>query len=238
MRLQFLLAHLRRQRGGGLPARSSSRCCLLGAGELGAAGHQLQGLVVQRAEQQVLEAVPELVAGGLGIHEGVQVSRESVSGFCTFLANCRMTAGSSRSRRWETLAMSRWFSMTAAGIWVAAASRSRRLAARGASSQLTCSVIAVAVGFAHVVEQQRQVEDEGPLHLLEQRGIGGCRGGFGLPDAVQLLEAHQGVLVGGVLVVELVLHQAGELAELGQVFAQQIRPRASRAGWAPRCRAG
>ena len=45
---------------------------LLGAGELGAAGHQLQGLVVQRAEQQVFEAVPELVAGGLGIGKGVQ----------------------------------------------------------------------------------------------------------------------------------------------------------------------
>ena len=34
--------------------------------------------------------------------------------------------------------------------------------------------------------------------------------------------AHQGVLVGGVLVVELVLHQAGELAELGEVLAEQI----------------
>ena len=30
------------------------------------------------------------------------------------------------------------------------------------------------------------------------------------------------MLVGGVLVVELVLHQAGELAELGEVFAEQI----------------
>ncbi len=45
---------------------------LLGAGELGAAGHELQGFVVQRAEEQVLEAVPELVAGGLGIDKGVE----------------------------------------------------------------------------------------------------------------------------------------------------------------------
>ena len=83
-------------------------------------------------------------------------------------------------------------------------------------------VVAVAVGLAHVVEQQGQVEDEGPLQLLEQRGVGGVGRVFGLPDAVQLLEAHQRVLVGGVLVIELMLHQAGELAELGQVFAQQV----------------
>ena len=80
----------------------------------------------------------------------------------------------------------------------------------------------MAVGFAHVVQQQRQVEHERPFQLLEQRGVGGVGRRFGLPDAVQLLEAHQRVLVGGVLVVELVLHQAGELAELGEVFAEQI----------------
>src|ERR1035437_9840797 len=40
--------------------------------ELSGAGHQLQGLVVQRAEQQVFESVPQLVAGGLGIDKGVE----------------------------------------------------------------------------------------------------------------------------------------------------------------------
>ena len=35
------------------------------------------------------------------------VSKISVSAFCTCLAKARMTAGSSRSRRWEVLAMSR-----------------------------------------------------------------------------------------------------------------------------------
>ena len=94
----------------------------------------------------------------------------------------------------------------------------------GAQGQLAAhlGVVAVAVGFAHVVEEQSQIEHEGPLQLLEERSVGGVGRGFGLPDAVQLLDAHQRVLVGGVLVVELVLHQAGELAELGQVLAQQI----------------
>src|SRR5208282_5157859 len=83
-------------------------------------------------------------------------------------------------------------------------------------------VVAVAVGFADVVEEQSQVEHEGPLQLLEERSVGGVGEVFGLPDAVELLDAHQRVLVGGVLVVELVLDQAGELAELGEVFAEQI----------------
>ena len=94
----------------------------------------------------------------------------------------------------------------------------------GAQGQLAAylGVVAVAVGFADVVEQQGQVEHEGPLQLLEEGGVGGVGRRFGLPDAVQLLEAHQRVLVGGVLVVELVLHQAGELAELREVLAEQI----------------
>ena len=44
----------------------------LGAGELRAAGQHLEGFVVQGAQQEVLEAVPQLVAGGLGIDKGVQ----------------------------------------------------------------------------------------------------------------------------------------------------------------------
>jgi hypothetical protein len=45
---------------------------------------------------------------------------------------------------------------------------------------------------------------------------------FGFPDAVELLEADQRVLVGGVLMVKLVLHEAGELAEFGNVFAEEV----------------
>ena len=71
MGLQFLLAQVL----GGEAAdflHQQFALLLFGAGELGAAGHQLQGFVVQRAEQQVFEAVPQLVAGGLGIDKGVQ----------------------------------------------------------------------------------------------------------------------------------------------------------------------
>ena len=70
--LQFLLAQVLGREAADL-LHEVLALFLLGAGELGAAGHQLHGLVVQRAEQQVFEAVPELVAGGLGISKGVQV---------------------------------------------------------------------------------------------------------------------------------------------------------------------
>ena len=64
--LQFLLAQVLGRKAADF-LHELFALLLLGADEFGAAGHQLQGLVVQRAEQQVFEAVPELVAGGLGI---------------------------------------------------------------------------------------------------------------------------------------------------------------------------
>ena len=80
----------------------------------------------------------------------------------------------------------------------------------------------VAFRFAHVVQQQRQIEQARAFEALKERRVIFVRLGLGLPDPVQLLQANQRVFVGGVLMVKLVLHQAGELAEFGNVFAEQI----------------
>ena len=84
-------------------------------------------------------------------------------------------------------------------------------------------VLAVAVRLAGVMQQQRQVKDVGPLQALEQLRIMGVGSDLGLPDPVNLLQAHERVFVRGVLVIKLMLHQAGQPAELGNVFAEQTR---------------
>ena len=76
--------------------------------------------------------------------------------------------------------------------------------------------------LAHVVQQQRQVKQARAFEALKERRVIFVRLVLGLPNAVQLLQADQRVFVGGVLMVKLVLHQAGEPAEFGNVFAEQV----------------
>lgn len=47
-------------------------------------------------------------------------------------------------------------------------------------------------------------------------------GGLRLPDAIQLFQTDQRVLVGGVLMIKFVLHQAGQPAELGHILPEKI----------------
>ncbi len=83
-------------------------------------------------------------------------------------------------------------------------------------------MVAVAFGFSGVVEEQSQVEHVGTLKAVKQWRIGIVRGGFGFPDAVELFDAHQSVFIGRILMIELMLDKAGELAEFGDVFAEHI----------------
>ncbi len=135
-----------------------------------------------------------------------------------------MTAASSRSRRCERLAMSRWFSMMSRSVCDAEPSRCSRLAARMAISALTSGMAAffVVLGFADVVQQQREVKQAGPVQALKQRRVIFIRRLLRLPDFVELFEADQRVFVGGVLMIKFVLHEAGQLAEFGNVFAEQV----------------
>src|SRR5208283_4170514 len=76
--------------------------------------------------------------------------------------------------------------------------------------------------FADVVQQQREVKQAGAVETLKQRRVMFVRLVLRLPNPVELFEADQRVFVGGVLMIKLVLHQAGEPAEFRDVFAEQI----------------
>jgi hypothetical protein len=80
----------------------------------------------------------------------------------------------------------------------------------------------MAVMFPYIMQQQRQVKQVGPGQMLKQRRVGIIGGIFCVPDTVELFEANQGVLVGRVLMVKLVLHETGQLPEFRKVFAEEI----------------
>ena len=78
-------------------------------------------------------------------------------------------------------------------------------------------------GLAGVVQQQREIEDAGVLELLEKfRCSRASFGSVGVDERVEFFDADQGVLVGGVAMEKLVLHEAGELPELRDVAAEKI----------------
>src|SRR6266849_7542397 len=66
-------------------------------------------------------------------------------------------------------------------------------------------MIAVAVGLADIVEQQRQIKHEWPVQSLKQWRISVMRRLLGFPNAVKLLNTHERMLVGGVLMIKLML---------------------------------
>ena len=82
-------------------------------------------------------------------------------------------------------------------------------------------VVSGAEGFAGIVQEESQVKQKNVFDLLRDLGIGGVRRGLGVPDVVELFDADQRVFVGRVLMVELVLHKAGEAAEFRQELPQQ-----------------
>ena len=81
--------------------------------------------------------------------------------------------------------------------------------------------VAVALGLADVVQEHPQHEQSRLLHLVEH--LGGALGFRRLPGGqrLQVLDGQQRVLVGRELVIDVVLHQAGQRPELRQVAAEQ-----------------
>ena len=70
---------------------------------------------------------------------------------------------------------------------------------------------------AGVVQQKREVEDKRILQFFEQRPIRAQLRVLSVHHLVKLVDANQGMFVGGVTMEKLVLHQAGELAEFRNV---------------------
>lgn len=82
-------------------------------------------------------------------------------------------------------------------------------------------VIAGVGSLADVVEEEGEVENVGAIQGAEHFGVGGEGLFAGVPDPVEDFEADQGVFVGGVEVVELVLNAAGQAVEGGHVLGEE-----------------
>ena len=77
-------------------------------------------------------------------------------------------------------------------------------------------------GLAGVVEEQREIEHGRVLELLKELLVF-CELRLGRIDqAIEFLDADEGVLVGRVAMEKLVLHEAGQLAELRDVTPEEI----------------
>ena len=82
-------------------------------------------------------------------------------------------------------------------------------------------IVAVGERLARVVEDERQIQQVGTIEPFEDFAIPGVVRFFGFPNRVELFQADDRMFVGGVNVVELVLHFAGQPFEFRQVFAEQ-----------------
>ena len=82
-------------------------------------------------------------------------------------------------------------------------------------------MVSAVVCFAGIVQEQREVKEERPLNLLEKLAVM-IDGWFGrFPNLVQFLDANESVLIRGVLMIKFVLHQAGQPAELRNIFPEK-----------------
>ena len=76
-------------------------------------------------------------------------------------------------------------------------------------------MVPAVLGLAGVVEQQREIERGRVVVLLEKVAVTAEFRIFRGDEFIEFVDADQGVLVGGVAVEELVLHEAGEASEFG-----------------------
>lgn len=82
-------------------------------------------------------------------------------------------------------------------------------------------VFADVFGAAGVVENEGEVEGVGVRHVDEYLPVASVDGVVAPHEGVELVDAAEGVFVGGVAVKELVLHEAFEGAEFGEVAAEE-----------------
>ena len=220
MRLQLLFADGRSHEPADLPGQRLA-VFFLGANEGGAARELLHRFVVEQQQQRILEPVPQLVAGAERVGHRVEREQFQVLGALNLRGKIADDGRVVQIAALGNLAHGQ----------VMLDDQSQRV--RGGAVEVETSrdplrqlaadlgMSAGARGFARVMQQQRQVKHEGPFHAAENFRVIAVRRFLRLPNPVELFETNQGVLVGGVLVIKLVLHQAGQFAELRQVFAEQ-----------------
>src|SRR5215467_10452624 len=79
-------------------------------------------------------------------------------------------------------------------------------------------------GFAAVVQEKCEIQDQWVSELLKQFAIVNELRIISRGQRIKFVDAHQGVLVGGIPVQKLVLHKAGELAKFRDVATKKIHP--------------
>src|SRR5262249_42803790 len=75
-----------------------------------------------------------------------------------------------------------------------------------------------------VVQEQCQVEDEWIIQIFEDLAIRNQLRIVRPYERVELVDAEECMLVRGITMEKLVLHEAGQLPEFGDVAAQKIDP--------------
>ena len=78
--------------------------------------------------------------------------------------------------------------------------------------------------FAGVVQQQSQVKHERIGQFLEKFPVLDQLAIFRLRQRIEFVDTDQSVFVRSVAVEKFMLHQTGELAELGNVLPEKIQP--------------
>ena len=184
-------------------------------------GQELHRLAVEHQEERVLEAVPKLVARPQRVGEGVQrqhpqiFRRLDLRGELGDDLSVLQIAPLGSGRHDQMVLDQEPQGMRGRAVQFQAP---RHL---GREPPAHLAVFAGVLGLARVVQEKGQIKQEGALHVVEHFRIMAEGWLVGLPDLVEFPEADEGVLVGRVLMIELMLHEAGEPAELRQVFAEK-----------------
>ena len=74
--------------------------------------------------------------------------------------------------------------------------------------------------FTRIMQQQSEIQGGGSVDFLKHLAVFLIPFPAPFPQAVELFDAYQRVFIHRILVKKLVLHQAGETAEFGHVFAE------------------
>jgi len=177
--------------------------------EQGAAAQFLVGFVVKPPEEGILESVPGLVAGRQRIGHGMQGEHAQVFhgldevGKVADDGGVLQVAALGEVSHGEVMFDEEPQGMGGGAVQVQASGDfNGDLAANLGMGRFL-------LDLAGIVKEHGQVEDEGTLDFLKFLGVAGEGWILGGPDLVEFFQADQGVFVGGVLVVELVLNQAG-----------------------------
>ena len=72
------------------------------------------------------------------------------------------------------------------------------------------------------MEEDGEVENRGVFEALEQVFVFPKAGLIGVDEFIEFLDTHERVFVSGVPVEKLMLHEAGEFAELWDVLSEEI----------------